>query len=182
MKTYISRDCFNTVSQWFQKFSSELKIIGFLLFGAILFIGPTPALAQGKLNKPWVELTINRQPHEDIHITLAKHHHSTLASQDYTVKIRNLTGKTLEISGTLKANLTNGGSKKQDFQVTIKPQMSRGGSSFITDTDGLSGAVFKEDCEGEKIQDPDDPKRSVINRIRTLTVENLRVVTVNKSK
>ncbi len=129
--------------------------------------------AQKKPNPLAVELPVKQQPSNQLHIRLFAHKYSTLGSQSFSMQIKNISTKPVEVKGSVVATLTNGRTKKTNFNIKLKPGESKGGDSFLLDAYGLTGEVFKEDCEGVKIQDPDDPKQTRISRIKRVGWENL---------
>lgn len=153
----------------------------YLLFLPFLTIA-TRSIAQPTKDSIWVNLTIEQRI-PSIHVSFAKHRYAGLGgAQSYTIIIKNLTSDKLEVSGKLFAELVSGGVKKDSFQVTIKPNGSVGGHAYVSDVDGLTGSVFPEDSPGERIPDPRDPKKTVINRIKSVGYENLVVKVAGKAK
>lgn len=129
--------------------------------------------AQQKPNPLAMELPVKQQPSSQLNIRLFAHKYSTLGSQSFSMQIKNISAKPVEVKGSVVATLTNGRTKKTNFNIKLKPGESKGGDSFLLDAYGLTGEVFKEDCEGVKIQDPDDPKQTRISRIKRVGWENL---------
>jgi len=129
--------------------------------------------AQKKPNPLVTELPVTTQPSEKLRLRLFAHKYSTLGSQSFAMQIKNISANPVEVKGSVVATLTNGKTKKTSFNIKLKPGESKGGDSFLLDAYGLTGEVFKEDCEGVKIQDPDDPKQTRINRIKRVGWENL---------
>ena len=129
--------------------------------------------AQKKPNPLVVELPIKQQPSDKLKLRLFAHKYSTLGSQSFSMQVKNISDKPVQVRGSVVATLTNGKTKKTSFDIKLKPGESKGGDSFLLDGYGLTGEVFKEECEGEKIQDPDDRGKTRINRIKRVGWDNL---------
>jgi hypothetical protein len=131
------------------------------------------AFAQKKSNPLAMELPVKDQPSEKLQVRLFAHRYSTLGSQSFSMQIKNISDKPVGVRGSVVATLTNGRTKKTSFNIRLKPGESKGGDSFLLDNHGLTGEVFKEDCEGEKIQAPDAPGQTRVNRIKRVGWDSL---------
>ena len=121
-----------------------------------------------------IELHITRQPSPLVNVRLARDKYTGITGQEYSAIITNVTSQKIKVTGTLSAVTVCGTQVSNNFDVTIKPGESKGGSGYMFDMDGLTGTVQKENCANPQVSaDPDNPKLKRYNRIKTVTITNL---------
>jgi hypothetical protein len=124
--------------------------------------------------KDVTELHITRQPSPLVNIRLVHDKYTGLTGQEYSAIISNISNQKITVTGTLSAITVCGTHVNNNFDVTIKPGESKGGSAYMFDMDGLTGTVQKESCANPQVTaDPDNPNLKRYNRIKTVTITNL---------
>jgi len=143
----------------------NLTLLAFILLNAA---------ALNAQRKDVVELHIAQQPSSLIHIRLVRDKYTGITGQEYSAIITNVTNQKIKVAGTLSAVTVCGTHVSNNFDLTIKPGESKGGSAYMFDMDGLTGTVQKEACANPQAStDPDNPKLKRYNRIKTVTISNL---------
>lgn len=132
--------------------------------GVIFLFSMLSAVAQ----RDQLEVQIT-QPSELTYIRLICDRYHVLSGQQYTIKIQNLTDRTLHVKAQLVAVLVCGNEVSTKFDIVLKPGETKGGSDFLGDITGMTGIVFKENCTSPEVS-KDEKGNDQYNRIKSLSL------------
>jgi len=126
-------------------------------------------------NSPWKN--VSNRIVSNVYVGLGRHEYSLSSGQGFNVYLKNSGTIPVTVSGKLVATTVCGNYVSTYFSTVLKPGQESSGGNLGTSTNSQSGVVTDADCSGVRYS----PKLSskYINRIRTLTVENLQVQPLN---
>ena len=128
-------------------------------------------------NSPWKEF--GAKTISGVYANTGCHEYSLTNGQGFNVYLKNTGIQAVNVTGQVVAKTVCGNDVSSQFSVNLAPGQVSNGSDFFQGGNGQTGVVKPEDCKGVRYAKL--PYSKFINRIKTVSVANVKVTPLNDS-